>query len=126
MTRDLTHELSLVNRYGKFRHWFCMPLSKVEALTDILIVRGYIKEFTGPEPPANGGARRARDTARVAGWFLATVAERHPRTDGRAVGRSSPHVQQTMWSAALFWGQAEQTHTSASGTGVLAIFFPML
>ena len=44
MTRDLTHELSLVNRFGEFWHWFRMPLSKVEALTDILIVRGYIKE----------------------------------------------------------------------------------
>ena len=44
MTRDLTHELSSVDRYGEFCHWFHMPLSKVEVLTDTLIARGYIKE----------------------------------------------------------------------------------
>jgi len=44
MTRDLTHELSSGDRFGEFRHWFRMPLSKVEALTDILIVQGYVKE----------------------------------------------------------------------------------
>ena len=84
-----------------------------------------------PEPPANGAARRARETdilyatARAAGWFLSTVAERCPRTDGCAAEWSSLHVRQTMSmsSAAFFWGQAEQTHTSASGTGVLAIFY---
>ena len=43
-TRDLTHELSSGDRFGEFRHWFRMPLSKVEALTDILIVQGYVKE----------------------------------------------------------------------------------
>jgi hypothetical protein len=42
-TRDLTHELSLSDRFGKFRHYFCMPLSKVEALTDTLITRGYVR-----------------------------------------------------------------------------------
>ena len=43
VTRDLTHELSSSDRFGKFRHYFRMPLSKVEALTDTLITRGYIR-----------------------------------------------------------------------------------
>jgi hypothetical protein len=41
-TREITHELSSSDRFGEFRHWFCMPLSKVEDLTNILIDRGYI------------------------------------------------------------------------------------
>ena len=36
------HELSGSNRYEEFQHWFCMPLSKVKDLTNILIDRGYI------------------------------------------------------------------------------------
>ena len=43
VTRDLTHELSSSDRFGEFRHYFCMPLSKVEALTDTLITRGYVR-----------------------------------------------------------------------------------
>jgi len=42
-TRELTHELSSSERFGEFRHYFCMPLSKVEALMDILIERGYVR-----------------------------------------------------------------------------------
>ncbi len=42
-TRDLTHELSSSDRFGEFCHYFCMPLSKVEALTDTLITRGYVR-----------------------------------------------------------------------------------
>ncbi len=41
-TQELTHELSSSNRFGDFRHWFCMPLAKVEVLTNILIDCGYI------------------------------------------------------------------------------------
>ena len=44
ITRDLTHELSSSDRFGEFRSLFCMPLSKVEVLTDILVNRGYIRE----------------------------------------------------------------------------------
>ena len=40
-TRDLTHELSS-DHFGKFRHYFRMPLSKVEALADTLIERDYV------------------------------------------------------------------------------------
>jgi hypothetical protein len=43
VTRDLTRELSSSDRFGKFCHYFCMPLSKVEALTDTLITHGYIR-----------------------------------------------------------------------------------
>jgi hypothetical protein len=42
VTRDLTHELSSSDCFGKFRHYFRMPLSKVEALMDTLITRGYV------------------------------------------------------------------------------------
>lgn len=41
-TRDLTHLLSSSDRYGEFRHYFRMPLSKVEELTDKLIDNGYV------------------------------------------------------------------------------------
>ena len=41
-TRDLTHLLSSSDQFGEFRHYFCMPLSKVEELTEQLIVRGYV------------------------------------------------------------------------------------
>jgi hypothetical protein len=41
-TREITHELSSSNGFGEFCHWFCMPLSKVEDLTNILIDRGHI------------------------------------------------------------------------------------
>ena len=41
--RDMTHELSLSDRYGEFRHWFRMPLAKVERLADIFIDRGYVE-----------------------------------------------------------------------------------
>ncbi len=43
VTRDLTHELSSSDRFGEFHHYFRMPLSKVEALTDTLITRGYVR-----------------------------------------------------------------------------------
>ena len=43
ITRDLTHELSTSDRFGEFRNWFRMPLSKIEELTDIFINREYIK-----------------------------------------------------------------------------------
>ena len=43
VTRDLTHELSSSDLFGKFHHYFRMPLSKVEALTDTLITRGYVR-----------------------------------------------------------------------------------
>ena len=42
MTRELTHELSASDRYSQFRHFFRMPLWKVEELTDLLIERAYI------------------------------------------------------------------------------------
>jgi hypothetical protein len=42
VTREIMHELSSSDRFGEFRHWFHMPLSKVEDLTNILIDRGYI------------------------------------------------------------------------------------
>ncbi len=41
-TRDLTHELSSSDRFGEFRHYFHMPLSKVEELMEKLISRGYV------------------------------------------------------------------------------------
>ena len=41
VTRDITHELSSSDRFGEFRHYFRMPLSKVEELTEKLITRGY-------------------------------------------------------------------------------------
>jgi hypothetical protein len=40
---DLTHELSLSDRFGEFCHWFQMPLAKVEHLADIFIYRGYVQ-----------------------------------------------------------------------------------
>jgi len=43
ITRDMTHELSTSDRFGEFRNWFRMPLSKIEELTDIFINREYIK-----------------------------------------------------------------------------------
>jgi len=43
ITRELTHELSTLDRFREFRNWFRMPLSKVEELTDIFISREYIK-----------------------------------------------------------------------------------
>jgi hypothetical protein len=43
VTRDLTHELSSSDRFGEFRHYFCMSLSKVDVLMDILITRGYVQ-----------------------------------------------------------------------------------
>ena len=42
LTQEIMHELSSSDRYGEFQHWFRMPLSKVEDLTNILIDRGYI------------------------------------------------------------------------------------
>ena len=42
-TQDLTHLLSSSDRYGAFRHFFSMPLSKVATLSHILIHRGYVK-----------------------------------------------------------------------------------
>ena len=44
ITREMTHELSSSDRYGDFRHYFRMPLCKVEELTSLLILRGYIKQ----------------------------------------------------------------------------------
>ena len=40
LTREITHELSNSDR--EFRHWFCMPLTKVEEPTNMFIDRGYI------------------------------------------------------------------------------------
>jgi hypothetical protein len=42
MTRELTHELSVSDWFGHFRHYFSMPLWKVEELADLLISRGYV------------------------------------------------------------------------------------
>ncbi len=42
MTRELTHELSASDRYSQFRHFFRMPLWKVEELTSLLIERVYV------------------------------------------------------------------------------------
>ena len=39
--RELTHELSTSDRYGEFRHWFRMPLCKVEELTTLLMTWGF-------------------------------------------------------------------------------------
>ena len=44
ITREMTHELSSSNRYGNFRHYFRMPLFKVEELTSLLIRQGYIEQ----------------------------------------------------------------------------------
>ncbi len=43
ITRDLTHELSTLDRFVEFRNWFRMPLSKIQQLTDMFINREYIK-----------------------------------------------------------------------------------
>jgi hypothetical protein len=43
ITRDLTHELSTLDRFGEFRNWFRMTLSKIKELTDTFINREYIK-----------------------------------------------------------------------------------
>jgi hypothetical protein len=40
-TRELTHLMS-TNQYGDFRHWFWIPLKKVESLAEIFIEHGYI------------------------------------------------------------------------------------
>ena len=40
--RSLTYDLSSSDRFGEFRHWFRMPLSKVESLVDTFIEQGYI------------------------------------------------------------------------------------
>jgi hypothetical protein len=40
--RDLAHELSTSDQFGHFHHYFCMPLSKVEELINLLIIRGNI------------------------------------------------------------------------------------
>ena len=42
-TRDMTHDLSLSDRFGEFRHWFRMSLAKVEELTGRLVARGFIR-----------------------------------------------------------------------------------
>jgi hypothetical protein len=39
ITHDMTHELSTSDRFGEFRNWFRMPLSKIKVLTDIFINR---------------------------------------------------------------------------------------
>jgi hypothetical protein len=44
ITRQMTHELSSSDRYGDFRHYFRIPLFKVEELTSFLIRRGYIDQ----------------------------------------------------------------------------------
>ena len=41
--RDMTYELSLSDRFGEFRHWFRMPLTKVEQLADLFINREYVQ-----------------------------------------------------------------------------------
>jgi hypothetical protein len=40
--RELTHEISASDRFSQFHHFFWMPLSKVEELTNLLIERGYV------------------------------------------------------------------------------------
>ena len=40
---DMTYELSLSDRFGEFRYWFRMPLTKVERLADIFINRDYVQ-----------------------------------------------------------------------------------
>jgi hypothetical protein len=40
----MSHKLSSSDRYGDFRHYFHMPLFKVEELTSLLIRRGYIDQ----------------------------------------------------------------------------------
>ena len=44
ITGEMTHELSSSDRYGDFRHYFRMPLFKVEELTSLLIWWGYINQ----------------------------------------------------------------------------------
>jgi hypothetical protein len=39
----MKNELSTSDRFGEFRSYFRMPLSKVEELTDYFIIRGYLK-----------------------------------------------------------------------------------
>jgi hypothetical protein len=42
MTRELTHELSMSDRYCQFCHFFRIPLWKVEELTSLLIDSAYV------------------------------------------------------------------------------------
>ena len=40
--RELTHEIFTLDRFSQFCHFFRMPLSKVEELTNLLMERGYV------------------------------------------------------------------------------------
>jgi hypothetical protein len=40
--RELTHEISASDRFSRFCHFFLMPLSKVEELTNLSMERGYV------------------------------------------------------------------------------------
>jgi hypothetical protein len=42
--RELMSKVSMSDRYGKFCHWFRMPLGKIELLVDLFIRWGYIPE----------------------------------------------------------------------------------
>jgi len=68
ITRDLTHELSTSDRFGKFCNLFQMPLSKIKKITDIFINREYIK-------PARSLFRRAEFRER-AELFIMTALYR--------------------------------------------------
>ena len=39
----MIYELSSLDRYGEFCHWFQMPLTKVDSIVDMLIDREYVK-----------------------------------------------------------------------------------
>jgi hypothetical protein len=41
--RDLTHELSSLDRFLEFRDFFCMPLTKVKELANVFIRHGYLR-----------------------------------------------------------------------------------
>jgi hypothetical protein len=41
---DLTYDLSTSDRFGELRHWFRMPLFKVDQLTEMLMMNGCITE----------------------------------------------------------------------------------
>ena len=74
LIRETTHELSTSDCFGKFRHWFCMSLAKVEDLTTILIDCGYI---TRPRSHHHRKVFRERSELLVMSvlYLLATGAE---------------------------------------------------
>ena len=59
ITREMTHELSSSNRYGDFRHYFRMPLFKVEESTFFLIYSAGVHRSTVVVLPATRVSRES-------------------------------------------------------------------